>query len=147
MPAVTRDLPPPVALVATTAAIANIAPIPTPPRKRGALRVLQLTKSLLRYVRSSCGTAASLQRRRAYAVLWLSSRRGAHQLRRSRVADRPGARRGDGALAALRDAATGDAVDSLARPGRRKGVLTRLEPDLPRGDRRASAEGALPCLR
>ena len=27
----------------------------TPPRKRGALRVLQLTKSLLRYVRPSCG--------------------------------------------------------------------------------------------
>src|SRR5207237_122162 len=40
-----------------------------------------------------------------------------------------------------------DAVDTLARPRRREGVLTRLEPDLPAGDRRAPAEGALPRLR
>src|SRR5689334_14450148 len=93
-------------------------------------------------------TAATLQTAaRDYVVLRLSSRRGAHQLRRPRLADRPGARRGDGVLAALRDAAARDAVDPIARPRRREGVLARLEPDLPQRHRRASVEGALPRLR
>src|SRR5438067_2366009 len=146
MPAVTRPLPPPVALVTTTAAMASAAPMPTPPRKRGALRVFQLTPVPSSDMSRPPATAAS-PGRRAYVVPELSSRRGQDQLHRPKLAHRPRARRGDGALAAVRNAAARDPVDPLARPRCREGVLARLEPDLPAGDRRASAEGALPRLR
>src|SRR5438094_612884 len=115
MPAVTRDLPPPVALVTTTAAMASAAPMPTPPRKRGALRVFQLTKAPPPICPGRLATAAS-PGRRAYVVPELSSRRGQDQLRRPKLAHRPRTRRGDGVLAAVRNAAARDPVDPLARP-------------------------------
>src|SRR5690348_10572383 len=136
MPAVTSDRPPPVALVATTAATASAAPMPTPPRKRGALRVFQLTSSSSRCVRPPCGGRLPPTVRRAYDLGRVSSRRGPHQLRRPGVVDRSRARRGDGLLAALRHTAARDAVDPLARPRRRESLLARLEQDLPQRDRR-----------
>src|SRR3954469_7339996 len=110
MPAVTRDLPPPVAFVATTAAMASVAPMPTPPRKRGALRVFQLTKAPPPRCPGRLRRPPPSNRRRAYVVPWLSSRRGQDQLRRPQFAHRPGTRRGDGVLAAVRNATAGDPV-------------------------------------
>src|SRR5919199_589744 len=72
---------------------------------------------------------------------------GADQLCPSRAAHRPRADRVHGALAAVRNAAPGDAVDPLARAGRREGVLARVGAHLPERDRRAPAQGALPGLR
>jgi hypothetical protein len=61
IPAVTRDLPPPVAVVTATAVIATAAPRPTHPRKRGALRVFEVSRLLLLRCPGCRQAAACLQ--------------------------------------------------------------------------------------